>query len=407
MACVNNWIVVLMFIIVLFQINTTNAETEISVKAPINPVRLDAMLSLICKVQNLESTHDIAISKEAKDGRNYEALTLDEKIQTEDSRVFLAVRQLADHKVYFLSIINVQREDQGIYKCKLLRKNPTTEIKAHPVMVNITYLPDENPECASAGHLSNNLMEGDTLNWNCSSEEGFPRVSLTWVRSNTGAELPATDHSQNGRVIAELSHTLTRSDNKAIFICKLSSPAFPDIENKKACHIGPIEVKPNPEKPFDNSAYIDNRDDANNRDDGTNNVVSSVDFPTPGSPTIECKEYCSNISTPVFQWIVATILVGILAIIFLIIGIVMSIKLCHLNNSSKSRVVQRRYLPAHGVDDTYAELEGKREDNRVYMMLDRSQIPEMQPLNPNLDREGNYTRTPTATKEITLPTHGV
>ena len=407
------WMIPLLLLIVIYINTSAVAETKLSIKAPINPVRLDAMLSLYCKVQDLdEDTHTIAISKEDERGQNYQQLSMGDNIQIDDPRVFLAVRRLSDgYKVFFLSIINVEREDEGIYKCKLLLKNPTSEIEAHPVRVNITYMPDQNPECSSSEPLEN-MMAGDTLNWNCSSEEGFPKVTLTWVRSNPvrGTVLKSQPLKQTGKVVSQLSHRLSEYDNQAMFICELSSEAFPDAQPKR-CHIGPVTVKHNPfytSEPYldDNSAYIGGGGVVNNNKDNT-----KVGFPTPGSPLNnkpECKDYCSTLTTPVFHWIIATISAGVLAIIFLIIGIVISIKLCNLSSTRSSQtgriMMQQRRYPL--TDDTYAELDSKQDEgNRVYMMLDRSHIPEMQPLNPNLDREGNYTRTPTATKEIQLPTH--
>lgn len=411
MGDVFQWVMIPLLLLMVLYINTSAvAETTISMKAPINPVRLDAMLSLYCKVQDLdEGTHAIVISKEDQGGQNYKQLSSGDKVQVDDARIFLAVRRLSEYKVFFLSIINVERGDEGIYKCKLIQNNPTSEIEAHPVKVNITYMPEQNPECSSSEPLKN-MMAGDTLNWNCSSEEGFPKVTLTWVRSNTGKVLKSQPLNQTGKVVSQLSYRLTEYDDQTMFVCELTSEAFPD-EQTKRCHIGPVHVKPNPlftSEPYtdSNSAYIGGGGVVDNNKDNT-----EVGFPTPGSPANnkpECKEYCSTLTTPVFHWIIATISAGVLAIIFLIIGIVISIKLCNLSSTQSSQtgriMMQQRRYPL--TDDTYAELDCKQDEgNRVYMMLDRSHIPEMQPLNPNLDREGNYTRTPTATKEIQLPTH--
>ena len=410
------------------------ADTEVAMNAPVNPVPIGGMLSIHCRVLNMnEETQTVQISREMADGAKYAALTMGDKIYTDDDdeRIFLAVRRLSDSsKVYFLSIIDVKRSDEGVYKCKLLQKNPMAELVIKPVSVTVNHVPDEAPECSAMQRTS--YTAGDTLNLNCSSEEGSPMVTLAWYRSTQAAKVLAskTHHlKKDGTVISELSKTLYESDNQAMFICKLTSDAFPDVE--KTCHIGPISVLPNPlftdkgpaeledeNSAFDSSDELEYPNNVRDKNNGRGGGEDSVDFPTLADPNNTCSEYCSTLTAPVLYWIIATIAISILAIIFLMIGIVISMKLCNATSDEQARrqsaavktahLLQRGFAPLPpGVpgEDTYAELEGKPGDeNRVYMMLDRRSpyVPEMQPLNPNLEREGNYTRTPTAIKEITL-----
>ena len=110
---------------------------------------------------------------------------------------------------------------------------------------------------------------------------------------------------------------------------------------------------------------------------------------TPYRPTIspglteECREFCRQEQEPtIFYWTIATVIAGILAIVFLIMGIIILIKYCmalHSARNERGRGSRGRPEPVNP-DEVDAGVEFRRDDNRVYMSLDRLGRMQTEPL---------------------------
>ena len=227
------------------------------------------------------------------------------------------------------------------------------------------------------------LKEGEKVELNCSSEEAYPVVSLSWKRNGVETSLKPTEGISDGRVYSQLKITPTKEDNNAVYICEVTSISFPD--RTQTCHVGPIHVIPN------------------NNDDKTSIVIADTKSPKPSTKVTlnsdrtnqnsdihiwddipeECRDTCAS-GTPMYYWILATVVAGSLALIFLLVCLTVLVKYY----SMKTTTDHKHYLPGHlTAEEIYSEVEQKR-GNRLYMALDKRDCN----LNPTLECH-NYIDT--------------
>ena len=330
-----------------------SATTEITATVPVNPVPEGGMLAFHCRISNLEPNHDVAIAKTR--GSMSLRISFAKKILLDDdTRYFLAVRQLGDGSVvYFLSITDVTREEAGQYSCKVLDMTAVDEVAHDRVGVQVSYLPSDNyPLCANPESLT--LKSGSSVSYNCSSELGSPNITVEWTRTGVGVVPKARDHYSDKYVTSVLTLQPTLADSGTVYICTITSKAFPDT---KACHIGPITVTRNP-------------NDVTGR--RHHPMITRSTEPPPKFPAVDktktsasyCKEICDDQEDSLFIWMIATVVAACVAFILLILGVMLCIKL-------KYRTIEP---PPHYVkEDIYAELDKRFDEDSVYMALDRSE----------------------------------
>ena len=346
------------------------AQISIGLTTPVNPVEQDGILSIHCQVSHLNSEEqEVTILRTTKN--NNEKLSVDEGVlQGVDDRVFLAVRKLTDGStVYFLSITDVQRSDEGDYFCKVITKAGTIkELASESVHVGVTYYPDDSqPVCSP--DVQKSLHAGSTLVLNCSSDVGNPVVSLDWS-SGMGEQLRDTrEFIKNNKAFSILTLTIQNDDDGAVYLCQMTSTQFP--EEVRSCHVGPLKVIPNPNMPTNTLTESSNSNPKNElttvgldtNKDKSGDIIRQL---TPS----QCEDVCPA-SSRVMYWMVATVIAAALSIIFFIAAIALLIKYLHAPSAQRSHYVAARPTP----EDIYSELECRRlGEGKVYMSLDKSVI---------------------------------
>ena len=413
---------------------TSMTTTRVSLTAPVNPVRQEAMISIHCHIWNKEAGQEVTMSRRPKGSSKSERLSWEDKIHmVEDDRIFMAERRLADSSVvYFLSVIDITRADEGLYFCKVISNVNDTlkEVASAAVNVEMQYYPDDNPVCELIGMSTNpttgarlTVESGTQVQFKCSAERAFPVVDLEWSRTSSSSSYKATQTvEKDGRVSSVLTIPLHMRDQQAMFLCKLTSRAFPG--KLKTCHIGPFTVTsnpsitepPDPEIPVD----FDKTPVTVDRESGTGNTVighAPPLFPviTPKTDynnnngvlirTVEnCAELCSPLTTgTVVYWMVGTVAAGVLAILFVTIGVCFALKLNRLQSMSRHRSALSAMHQRQISEDLYERLECRPDGNpQVYMSLDRLKKPpgilvvKERPRDFDRDYTQNYTGTPIA-----------
>ena len=342
------------------------AKASVSATAPIEHVDEGGILSVHCEVDNLEQGQSVMVARQHPDGA-IEALSLKDLVQTaEDDRVFLAVRQLPGNTfVYFLSIIDIKKEDAAEYICRVMGSDLASIAVKDSVNINVNYIPDEtNPHCSNSLNSDSIIVkEGEMISFTCSSERGNPAISLHWTRNNK--ELKSDTEDLSLTVQSVLEFKARRFDDGSIFVCRLRSKAFPGHES--TCHVGPIQVI------FDSE--VENVIDIDDpvlevTDDVLHDVTTAVSTKRPivvAAEKVQCQDICSLSSGPAFYWVVATITAGCLAVLFLIIGIVLLLRYCRISSRMDEHSLQTRQ------EDFYEKLQyGNRREEMVYMSLGNS-----------------------------------
>ncbi len=350
--------------------------TELTVTAPVNPVHIGRILSIHCHIRDIVPKQKVTISRIIDEDEEQvisvdKTLLLDEEDTDTAGRTFIAERQLGDGStVFFLSIIEVKKEDGGEYWCKVKSSNFEEIIAKESTIVNLNYFPDDtSPTCY--GDQIPNLVEGIPFNFNCTSERGNPTVDITWTRGDIVIKKETAMESPDGSMVySNLYFTPQLSDEGALLLCKVTSSSFP--EKSQQCHIGPLKVRANPNAPknptvprlpTDSLSPTFNQGDANEKTDEEDSMKST-------RPSANCQEACSAFSTPVFYWVLGTIIAGIIAIVFLITGIVLYIRYCKMVAQGK----ERRFVYRQSPEDVYEKLEYRKNDKTLYMSLDKHAI---------------------------------
>ena len=367
-----------MFLLIFVSLSThlrmiSTADTSVTnilMSAPVNPVDEKGMLSLHCQVSNIEPGQTVTLSRRIHNGP-VKRITWGKDILSGifEDRAFLAIRQLQDGStVYFLSIIDINRDDAGTYTCAAVTDD-LQEITSESVDITVYYFPsDIYPVCSPSEPPV--VYQGVPFRVGCSSEAAFPSVLLTWSRTGTRDVPPLEKREVNGMINAEIEIVPTLNDQDALFLCEATSKAFPS-HAPYTCHIGPLTVVPND----DYDDYLDriemsyplNSPDAildnNNARTVASGEVLSNDIVVPVQRS--CQESCSLINAPVFYWMLATGVACFLGILFMILGIILYIK---MRNTRDRKYVDPRYLSR----DIYVELDQKMDENQLYMSLDKA-----------------------------------
>lgn len=358
------------------------AETRVEVSSPINPVPDGGIYSLSCRVWDLQSTlHEVTIQNTSKGIT--QRLSVDKEVLTSTSeRVFLAVRQMKDGSViYFLSIMQVSRQDEGKYSCKIVTKSEaaSTLVDMASDVLRVQYFPAEpDPLCTPSDSMT--LHAGQAVAFNCSTATAFPSVTMEWVRSGSRVD------QRNMRIIKRgsrqdsiLTIVPSSSDKDTVFICQVTSPAFPGLI--RSCHVGPFHVISdsngislgpikNPSNKPARGPTIDSYHSPGGVPDDKDTTTTTTSKPL--RTFIDCGEVCSEYNSPVMFWVITTVVAGIIAVLFLFIGVGLFVKYFNLTSgdggkSSDYESVRQLH------EQVYVDVGGKMRDKQVYMTLMKQQ----------------------------------
>ena len=387
----------------LIQYTWTTSATKVTLTTPVNPVKEDAMLALHCHIQDLTDSQTVSIYRGV--GEDFEQISWGDDILTSaDERAYLARRILSDGSVvYFLSIMDIRREDQGSYTCEVLARvnQVLSRIAIGSVDVDVSYFPAEQyPLCNIKAPQV--IYTGTRIALNCTSEEGSPDVKLTWKRTRTNEVVKSVQNNENGMSYSVLYLDITSYDEEGMFLCEMKSDIFPDKSG--SCHVGPLQVIQNP-------AHAGPPDKEQNPDPGQKNdnagaVTLQPDLYTQISRTEDkkqCQKMCAvKVSSNIQIWRTATIIAAVFAFVLFIIGIIIYMKICQETAKRKKRLSQTLPPSRQPMDCLYEELKYRQDNdgNKVYMALVRPRKPDslavpVSNMSHVLDPEGNYTLTPT------------
>ena len=372
--------------------HTVFAETTVSVTAPVNPVKENGILSLRCEVSDLQSDHEVRISRDT--GNNTQTLSWNTLIAVDDNpRMFLAVRQLEDGSVvYFLTIIEATRSDEGLYNCRVFDPKSFTLVAEGTTPIKFQYFPPDPPTCFPESLPS--ILAGTMITLNCSSVGARPLIDISWSRTGDGRVSKSKITSTDTKVYSSISFKPSFSDNGAMFFCKVTSYAFPD--RMHTCHIGPLKVLYNPYAEVDTDHTEEQyptypvQPVNTNQGSDSSNTLDNNDV----REQSKCSEICKRNTSTVFYWIIGTFLAGFIALTFCIVAITVALRL----HRAKRDVTLHRIHGHQTHQDIYLELDDKFDENRVYMALDQCRKGNANVCRPMLDVERNYTSTPIAPK---------
>lgn len=349
-------------------------DTRLVVKIPIDSIRERGVLAIHCNIWNLdEDAHHVKILRELTTGAT-QVISYNELIVASDlERAFIAKRTLFDGSlVYFLSIIKADRSDSGIYSCKVTRSSDDVVVAQQRETVDVQYFPDEeNPRCHPGSQGPILVKVGKTLVLNCTSEMGDPPVKFHWSNTRTGAQVAGVSPkdysgSQDALAYSELILFPSKNDDNTLFLCTMTSIAFPGRES--SCHVGPVIVIDNDGSEGDEldappytpaPVTTDRTRHRSTSDKVLSDINSDVTRPDKTSPgdTTQCT--CDNT-----DWVIITYSVGAFALLLLIMTLIMSVayKLSMNRNS--------RRLPTYRMpDDVYSNV--RERNQHLYMSLDR------------------------------------
>ena len=345
------------------------SATRLSLKVPVNPVPEGGMLSIHCQIFDLDPAYEVTLSRQLGDDNQRLSWNLD-LLQSVEDRVFLAIRQLEDGSVvYFMSITEVNKSDQGKYSCRILSLagDLPRDIQSESVSVYIQYFPD-SPECKT--EQGSGLESGQKVTVTCSANRAEPDVDLQWKRTGEGdlSGASLSTRTTSDRRFTSITLQVRPDDDQIILVCQMMSDAFP--ERMATCHVGPIKVSGNTDvKP--SVAMIPgtgtHTDISVTHDVSTALVVRKT---TKDQEDItECRKSCSTLT--ITYWILATAIGGFLALILFIGTIALLFKLYKLNQSPYCKPRTGVTLQRRQTRDIYVELDKGGKDAKVYMSLDR------------------------------------
>ncbi len=360
------WLLFLLFVTPCVP-ESDDVQPSVEATSPVPDIIEGGMISLHCVFNNFDKTKHIVTITRIVDG-NTEHFSFGDGLTSsaeEDDRVFLAVRQQFGGKyVYFLTLIDVTQQDSGEYTCHINTNSPISEISQSSVTINVLYFPRSQPSCDPSNSPS--AFFGDDLTFTCIAEQSNPPVDVKWIRTDSEEIMNSVQElTDAGQVYSELRLRVNAQDNGAVFVCEISSPYFPEV--KLSCPVGPLSLSHNPSKPTLN--INDKVTDKNTKPAATVTDSKTIDVQDTTRLSSSCQKTCSALSPPTIYWIIGTFVACFLALLFLIIGIALCIKLHSMTSPDFSDTL----YSLQPSEDVYAQLEGRRlyDGNRLYMTLER------------------------------------
>ena len=357
-----------------------NASPRVSATAPMESIDEGGVLAVHCRVWNLQPNQEVTILRKLRDDKVERLSLRDGLVSGTPDRVFLAVRQLEDaSNVYFLSIMDVTRQDEGEYICYIVSNlDGFTQVATDSVQVDIFYFAsDLYPNCQSDSPAEM-IEEGSLVNFNCSSEVSNPPVSMTWTQTGKDTTIQTLEEIHGNQKFSSMTMRVEVQDHGSVFLCTVSSDLFPG--ESRTCHIGPLGVIRLADGdrtfvPTNNMGKTPQRDDTKL----TVTAEAAVTKYSSGDENwrVNCRQSCSSsLSSSAFFWIIATVVSVIFAVVFCIIGITLLVRFCRTTNNIRTTTSSKtaaKYTAARLVSESeiYSELENNRRrlDSKFYMTL--------------------------------------
>ena len=333
--------------------------------APVNPIREGDILGFYCQIRDLESHHSVIISRQVSTENIQESLSWNDDILADvDERIFLARRQQLDGSdVYFLVVNDVSRTDAGSYFCQVLDRTQGKYILVEEVMIDVIYLPSaNNPYCSPSEDYS--VTVGRTTTFNCSTEAGRPSVIFNWNRVSDASAIiePSREFTDGNIAYSEVTLDISSGDMGAVFLCRISSTAFPAFS--KRCFIGPLNVKVDDDYSFETSSGIFDNDD----DDDTTLVIPREEQTASGENTCVVKS-CPLFNEASVFWISAFWAASLVTIILIAWIVYIHKQLRDLQRTSRRPPPEFHRPPVlpgstssrghHNGEDIYVEMSSK------------------------------------------------
>ncbi|XP_071800037.1 uncharacterized protein [Asterias amurensis] len=268
------------------------------------------------------------------------------------------------------TITNVQRADTDEYVCNVNDPLPgggNTIVATSSVTLSVLYFPSASfPMCSPAGPIT--VDAGTVLDMRCSSESSHGTVTMTinpTIQTSRYTNWISVINDDNDTVVRTLDLTVDDADNGVAFECLISSMYFDGMQS--TCQIGPITVKntmtipmtePTTSSTSTSSTAGSTRPSTGNPTPTTENEVTSTSL-TKSSPSSSDPTPSSN------PWILAFIVVLVLAVTFFVIIIILI-----LRDVRQKRLIKRltsEKEPQDTQPDPYMELQPTEDRNRVYM----------------------------------------
>ena len=368
-----------------------NASITLEVSSP-GEVKENGLLVFMCQIWNLDSAiHNVQLSREVNGihqsltwNDNYETFDGEQQIERSE-RMYLAKRLQEDTSIiYFLSILDITKEDTGDYFCQVIQTTGgLKEYGSKSIHIDVQYVPSEiYPKCTP--HPAPVLIEGISVDFNCTSEQGNPDITIQWHRSNK--DIPVfVQHNGKDVVYSELTFTPTSDDDGAIFICQLTSSAFPDFI--QTCFVGPVAVRSDKTKTEVQPSGTDILQPvAPTNNNIQNEDINTKQFPPDVQESSDCSSKCFQ--SKEISWVIPTAsAVGITAAILLILDIILIIK---VYSTSGSRRKHSGLQSEFRKDDIYVELPQTGGQSRLYMTLE----PGKGGLRPNNNQQQSLVPIP-------------
>ena len=211
--------------------------TTVEATVPVNPVQTSAILSIHCQVWNLKTEQGEEVALYRKIDGSVKRLSIGDTVgDSTDERTFLAIRQMDDSVVYFLSITDATKDDAGEYSCRVIAVGDNiAQVASDSVKVDVAYFPSENPTCLPPESM--HVTEGNVVRFQCISELTHPHVDIKWIRTDSRNKVQGKLTIMENALQSELTHRVASRDNGVIFICEISSKSFPG--QTKTCPVGP------------------------------------------------------------------------------------------------------------------------------------------------------------------------
>ncbi|XP_071792144.1 uncharacterized protein [Asterias amurensis] len=159
------------------------------------------------------------------------------------SRFELVMNDRGDNvTTYTLNINDVTRDDDGRYQCQVLQGNDDgySAVASESLILSVLYFPASiYPQCSVSGPLT--LLTDSELSVSCMSEVGNPQISSVWTTEFSTLLQPVyrMDELPN-MVVAQLDLYTTSDLDGAVYVCRVSSPAYPNLNQN--CTLGPLRV---------------------------------------------------------------------------------------------------------------------------------------------------------------------
>ena len=214
--------------------------------------------------------------------------------------------------------------------------------------------------CSSSSN-THSVRGTGKLTLTCTSEKGFPVAELNWSCSKNDVHFEVYDSQSEDSVISELTVTVTvdAAHSGAVFVCKLTSPGFPD--RVRSCTHGPLKYA------------------------GVNSVVlstePSLNILQPNGKEEPVKVTKCDVSCPsedpytILYWAVACIGTSILMFIFLTTTIFYCCK--YQTISSEVITAQNSFTNCDGSEPVYVSLQRRQlpERNSMFMSVEDPNNP--------------------------------